>query len=81
MVCNHLHISTTYFSTIFKKEVGESYISYLTGIRMERAAALLKETDAKTYLIAAQVGYDEPNYFGYVFKKRFGVSPNKFRGK
>ena len=48
---------------------------------MERAAALLKETDAKTYLIAAQVGYDEPNYFGYVFKKRFGVSPNKFRGK
>lgn len=81
MVCNYLHISTTYFSTIFKKEVGESYISYLTGIRMERAAALLKETDAKTYLIAAQVGYDEPNYFGYVFKKRFGVSPNKFRGK
>ncbi len=81
MVCSYLHISTAYFSTIFKKEVGESYISYLTGIRMEKAAVLLKETDEKTYQIAAKVGYDEPNYFGYVFKKKFGVSPNKFRGK
>ena len=81
MVCGYLHISTAYFSTIFKKEVGESYISYLTAIRMEKAAELLKETDEKTYQIAAKVGYDEPNYFGYVFKKKFGVSPNKFRGK
>ena len=46
-----------------------------------KAAELLKETDEKTYQIAAKVGYDEPNYFGYVFKKKFGVSPNKFRGK
>ena len=81
MVCGYLHISTAYFSTIFKKEVGESYISYLTAIRMEKAAELLKETDERTYQIAAKVGYDEPNYFGYVFKKKFGVSPNKFRGK
>lgn len=81
MVCSHLHISTAYFSTMFKKEVGESYISYLTGIRMEQAAILLKNTEEKTYLIAAQVGYDEPNYFSYVFKKKYGVSPNKFRGK
>lgn len=81
MVCSYLHISTAYFSTVFKKEVGESYISYLTSIRMEKAATLLKETDDKTYQIAAKVGYDEPNYFGYVFKKKFGVSPNKFRGK
>lgn len=81
MICGHLHISTAYFSTIFKKEVGESYISYLTGIRMEKAAYLLKNTEDKTYMIASKVGYDEPNYFSYVFKKRFGISPNKFRGK
>ena len=81
MLCGHLHMSTAYFSTIFKREVGESYTSYLTGIRMEKAAELLKSTDDKTYAIAARVGYDEPNYFSYVFKKRFGVSPNKFRGK
>ena len=81
MLCRHLHMSTAYFSTVFKRESGESYTSYLTGVRMEKAAELLKTTDEKTYVIAAKVGYDEPNYFSYVFKKRYGVSPNKFRGK
>lgn len=81
MLCRHLHMSTAYFSTVFKREAGESYTSYLTGVRMEKAAELLKTTDEKTYVIAAKVGYDEPNYFSYVFKKRYGVSPNKFRGK
>ena len=81
MICGHLHMSTAYFSTVFKREVGESYTSYLTGIRLEKAVELLKDTDYKTYMIAAKVGYDEPNYFSYVFKRRYGVSPNKFRGK
>ncbi|MFV0313973.1 MAG: response regulator [Anaerotignum sp.] len=80
-ISTHLHMSTTYFSTVFKREVGESYTSYLTGVRLEQATRLLKDTDDKTYSIAAKVGYDEPNYFSYVFKKRYGVSPNKFRLK
>ena len=81
MICDYLHVSTAYFSTLFKKEMGESYISYLTGMRLEKAVELLKTTDDKTYIIASNVGYDEPNYFSYVFKKKYGVSPNKFRGK
>ena len=80
-ICGYLHISPTYFSTVFKREVGESYTSYLTGIRLEKAAELLSTTDEKTYVIAKQTGYEEPNYFGYVFKKKYGVSPNKYRGK
>ena len=81
MVCDHLHMSAPYFSTVFKREVGESYTSFLTGVRLKKAVELLKNTEDKTYIIAAKVGYDEANYFSYVFKKRFGVSPNKFRGK
>ena len=46
----------------------------------EKAVELLGKTDDKTYVIAAKVGYQEQNYFSYVFKKRFGVSPTKFRG-
>ncbi|MGL4791237.1 MAG: helix-turn-helix domain-containing protein, partial [Anaerotignaceae bacterium] len=80
-ICSHLHMSVTYFSTIFKREVGESYTAYLTRTRLEKAAELLSTTDEKTYMIAKQVGYEEPNYFGYVFKRMYGVSPNKFRGK
>lgn len=79
-LCEHLHVSASYFSTIFKQETGQSYVQYLTETRMQYAAQLLNATDDKTYVIASKVGYEEPNYFSYVFKKRFGVSPGKFRG-
>ena len=78
-VCNELHLSSTYFSTIFKKEVGVNFISYLTDIRLKEAKVLLKTTDYKTYIIAEKVGYIEANYFSYVFKKEIGVSPTKYR--
>ena len=78
MICQELHISPAYFSTIFKKEVGESYVSYLTDLRLKKALELLKDTTDKTYVIAEKVGYSEPNYFSYVFKKKFGVAPSKY---
>ncbi len=80
-ICKYLHISSAYFSTIFKKETGVNYIAWLTDLRLEKAARLLLETEDKTYMIAARVGYPEPNYFSHVFKKKFGLSPNKYRLK
>lgn len=80
-LCDHLHVSPAYFSTVFKRESGRSFVSYLTDVRMQKAEELLNVTNDKTYLIAQKVGYTEPNYFSYVFKKKFGISPSKYRNQ
>jgi two-component system response regulator YesN len=80
-ICTYLHISQTYFSLIFKRETKTTFINYLTAIRMEEAKKLLKTTDMKTLVIARLVGYSEPNYFSYCFKKFFCMSPSEYRNK
>jgi len=78
-LCKTLGVSVAYFSTVFKKETGKTFINYLTEVRMERAARLLLENEDKTYIVAEKTGYQDPNYFSYAFKKYFGQSPSKYR--
>lgn len=78
-ICRTLGVSNSYFSTVFKRETGRSFVGYLTDYRMEKAARLLMETNEKSYVIGKKVGFADPNYFSYVFKRQFGVSPSKYR--
>lgn len=80
-ICSELNVSSSYFSSLFKKNLGMSFVTYVTNLRMEKAVWLLEHTDEKAYIIAGMVGYDDPNYFSYVFKKAYGISPSKYRQK
>ncbi|UUZ81024.1 response regulator [Paenibacillus sp. P26] len=78
-VCDHLHISPGYFSSIFKKEAKMTFVGYLLQTRMEAAKDLLRSTDLKAFEIAEKVGYADPNYFSFSFRKHVGVSPKEYR--
>ena len=78
-ICQELHISASHFSKIFKRQTGTSFSIYLAQKRITEAEHLLLTTDLKSREIGELVGYQEPNYFSYVFKKQKNLSPAIFR--
>ncbi|MBM6947268.1 response regulator transcription factor [Mordavella massiliensis] len=71
-------VTPQYISTLFTKETGETFSSYVRRIRMEKAKELLLTTDMKIYEVALAVGYPEQKYFSKVFKEYTGVSAKQF---
>ena len=78
-VCEELKVSPAYFRALFKRETGQTFHQYLTGLRMSRAMELLRTTNLKTAEVALMSGLGEASYFSYAFKKHFGVSPSQVR--
>ena len=72
-------VSQNYFSAMFKKETGENYKTYLTGIRMEKAMEFLQETELKTYEIGEKVGYNNVRRFVDAFKQKYGMTPMEYK--
>lgn len=68
-----------YFSTLFKKKTGITFVDYLTNIRIEQAKKLLTETDLKVSNISTMVGYNYNSYFSKIFKNMTGLLPNEYR--
>ena len=79
MIASHIGVSPSYFSSIFKQGTGQSFIEYLTKVRIDRACELLKCTTLRTSEIGEQVGYNDPHYFSTTFKKIMGQSPKDFK--
>lgn len=72
-------VSPFYMSKLFKEQMGETFINYVTDKRLDRTKKLLIETDLSIKEIAGQTGYSDQNYFSRQFKNKFGISPTDFR--
>ncbi len=78
-VAKEVNISPNYFSTVFSQEVGATFIEYLTSKRIEEAKQMLRQTTRRSSEIAYAVGYKDPHYFSFVFKKVNGCTPSEYR--
>jgi YesN/AraC family two-component response regulator len=77
-VAQYAYVSSSYLSIILKKEMGITFIEYLTKVRMEHAKKLLEQTNMKHYEIAEACGYPNSTYFSTIFKRFYGVSPSGY---
>lgn len=80
MLADHCYMNYTYFSELFKKEIGINVTQYLTEIRMNHAAQLLQERSFSLDKVAQAVGYSNAKSFSQAFRNFFGVSPKKYSG-
>lgn len=78
-VAAQVGVSSSYFSSIFKQETGQSFVEYLTKLRIDKACELLRCTTLRTSEIGERVGYNDPHYFSATFKKVTGVSPKDYK--
>lgn len=78
-VAAEVGFSSSHFSTVFSHEAGMTFIEFLTRTRVRKAQELLQTTSMRASEIAYEVGYNDPHYFGHVFKRETGMTPSAFR--
>lgn len=74
-----VHLSVSYFSTLFKKTTGQTFLNYLNAIRIDQAKLLLMNPELKIYEIAETCGFASLQYFNRLFKESVGMAPLEFR--
>ena len=78
-VAAQVFLSPAYFSRLFKAIAGESYVQYLTRIRMDAAKRLLEQGELPVWRVAEAVGYPSQKYFSRIFKATTGLSPSEYQ--
>lgn len=78
-IADSLYLTPNYLSTLFSTNMGQSFSSYVTHYRVEKAKELLESGKYKVYEIGGMVGYKDPEYFSKVFKEIVGVLPSSYR--
>lgn len=78
-VADAVEVSANYFSAVFRREMEMTFTEYVTRKRMEKAKQLLRHTEKHSGDIAVEVGFKDPHYFSFVFKKTQGCTPREYR--
>ncbi len=78
-VAAQVNLSSCHFSAIFSQETQTTFKEYVTELRINKAKELLRTTTLRSFEIADRIGYNDPHYFSYVFRKNTGLSPKEFR--
>ncbi|MGG6431626.1 helix-turn-helix domain-containing protein [Anoxybacillus sp. D401a] len=78
-VAKYVHLTPYYFSKLFKKETGQTFIDYLTNLRIEKAKQFMRDEGLTVKEACYRVGYKDPNYFSRVFKKVTNMTPTEYR--
>lgn len=80
-VAAHVNITPSHFSSIFSQEEGRTFIEHLTALRMNKAKELLMCSSMRSSEIGYMVGYKDPHYFSYLFKKTQNCTPKEYRAR
>lgn len=78
-VADHVHLSSSYVGSLFRRKTGQTVSDYLNQVRMEKSKAILSHGDLPISDIAYQCGFGDQSYFTRVFKKQTGLSPGQYR--
>lgn len=78
-VANVANVSSNHFSALFSQNMGQTFIEYMTTLRMNKAKELLRCTGMRSSEIAGEIGYKDAHYFSYLFKKTQGMTPSDYR--
>lgn len=78
-VAGFVGMSNSRFSTVFAQKAGTTFTEHLTALRIGKAQELLRAADMRSSQIAFAVGYNDPHYFSYLFKKKTGMTPSEYR--
>lgn len=73
------NVSANHFSALFSQNMGQTFIEYLTNLRMNKAKEYLRCTSMRSSEIAGEIGYKDAHYFSYLFKKTQGMTPSDYR--
>lgn len=78
-IAEHIGMSQSWLTKRFKQECGVNIVGYLLDVRIERAKALLSQTDMLILEIACATGFESPGYFISVFRRAVGMTPKAYR--